>query len=236
MHDSFTALGGFDPMFNMQPGEVAFGGVGSGFYGIIYYAILTVFIAGLMVGRTPEYLGKKIERREVQPRSLAALVVPVFALFPAGIASVLPGGFGDLEQLRAATVSAARDPRTPTPRWSTTTGRRSPGFRPTRGGTFRAASRHVGPYRNHDPRCIARPVRWSASDPGSGSRSSSPTSPKRWPKGAARPRRHAARDEARHDGQARAQRRDRASLFVRAAHGRHRPRRRGRRSSPATAT
>jgi len=65
MHDSFTALGGLVPMFDMQLGEVVFGGVGSGFYGIIYYAILTVFIAGLMVGRTPEYLGKKIERREV---------------------------------------------------------------------------------------------------------------------------------------------------------------------------
>jgi potassium-transporting ATPase potassium-binding subunit len=90
MHDSFTALGGLVPMFDMQLGEVVFGGVGSGFYGIIYYAILTVFIAGLMVGRTPEYLGKKIERREVQLAILAALVVPVFALVPAAIASVLP--------------------------------------------------------------------------------------------------------------------------------------------------
>jgi K+-transporting ATPase ATPase A chain len=96
MHDSFTALGGLVPMFNMQMGEVVFGGVGSGFYGIIYYAILTVFIAGLMVGRTPEYLGKKIERREVQLAILAALVVPVFALIPAGIASVLPAGLATL--------------------------------------------------------------------------------------------------------------------------------------------
>jgi potassium-transporting ATPase potassium-binding subunit len=96
MHDSFTALGGLIPMFNMQLGEVVFGGVGSGFYGIIYYAILTVFIAGLMVGRTPEYLGKKIERREVQLAILAALVVPVFALVPAGIASVLPAGTATL--------------------------------------------------------------------------------------------------------------------------------------------
>jgi potassium-transporting ATPase potassium-binding subunit len=96
MHDSFTALGGLIPMFNMQMGEVVFGGVGSGFYGIIYYAILTVFIAGLMVGRTPEYLGKKIERREVQLAILAALIVPVFALVPAGIASVLPAGLATL--------------------------------------------------------------------------------------------------------------------------------------------
>jgi K+-transporting ATPase ATPase A chain len=96
MHDSFTALGGLVPMFNMQMGEVVFGGVGSGFYGIIYYAILTVFIAGLMVGRTPEYLGKKIERREVQLAILAALVVPVFALVPAAIASVIPAGLATL--------------------------------------------------------------------------------------------------------------------------------------------
>jgi K+-transporting ATPase ATPase A chain len=96
VHDSFTALGGLIPMFDMQLGEVVFGGVGSGFYGIIYYAILTVFIAGLMVGRTPEYLGKKIERREVQLAILAALVVPVFALVPAGIASVLPAGLATL--------------------------------------------------------------------------------------------------------------------------------------------
>ena len=96
MHDSFTALGGMVPMFNMQLGEVIFGGVGSGFYGIICYAVLTVFIAGLMVGRTPEYLGKKIERREVQLAILAALIVPVFALIPAGIASVLPAGTATL--------------------------------------------------------------------------------------------------------------------------------------------
>jgi K+-transporting ATPase ATPase A chain len=96
MHDSFTALGGLIPMFNMQLGEVVFGGVGSGFYGMIYYVILTVFIAGLMVGRTPEYLGKKIERREVQLAILAALVVPVFALIPAGMAAVLPAGLATL--------------------------------------------------------------------------------------------------------------------------------------------
>ncbi len=96
MHDSFTALGGLVPMFNMQLGEVVFGGVGSGFYGMIYYAILTVFIAGLMVGRTPEYLGKKIERREVQLAILAALIVPVFALVPAGLASVMPAALATL--------------------------------------------------------------------------------------------------------------------------------------------
>src|SRR5579884_1084864 len=101
MHDSFTALGGMIPLFDMQLGEVVFGGVGSGLYGIIYFAILTVFIAGLMVGRTPEYLGKKIERREVQLAILAALVVPVFALVPAAMASVLPAGLATLNNASA---------------------------------------------------------------------------------------------------------------------------------------
>lgn len=96
MHDSFTALGGLIPMFNMQVGEVIFGGVGAGFYGMIEFVVLTVFIAGLMVGRTPEYLGKKIERREVQYAILAILVVTVFSLVPAGIASVLPAALATL--------------------------------------------------------------------------------------------------------------------------------------------
>jgi K+-transporting ATPase ATPase A chain len=96
MHDSFTALGGLVPLVNMQLGEVVFGGVGSGLYGMIVFVVLTVFIAGLMVGRTPEYLGKKIERREVQFAILAALVVPTFALIPAAIAAVLPAGTATL--------------------------------------------------------------------------------------------------------------------------------------------
>ncbi len=96
MHDSFTALGGLIPLVNMQLGEVVFGGVGSGFYGMIVFVILTVFIAGLMVGRTPEYLGKKIERREVQFAILSALVVPVLALVPAAVSAVEPQGIATL--------------------------------------------------------------------------------------------------------------------------------------------
>jgi K+-transporting ATPase ATPase A chain len=96
MHDSFTALGGLVPLIDMQLGEVVFGGVGSGLYGMIVFVVLTVFIAGLMVGRTPEYLGKKIERREVQFAILAALVVPVFALVPAALGAVLPAGLATL--------------------------------------------------------------------------------------------------------------------------------------------
>ena len=73
MHDSFTPIGGLVPLFNMQTGEVIFGGVGAGLYGMLLYAILAVFIAGLMVGRTPEYLGKKIEQKEVKMAMLAVL-------------------------------------------------------------------------------------------------------------------------------------------------------------------
>ena len=79
-HDSFMPLGGLIPMLNIQLGEDIFGGVGAGLYGMLEFVVLTVFIAGLMVGRTPEYLGKKIERREVQFAILALLVVPVFTL------------------------------------------------------------------------------------------------------------------------------------------------------------
>ena len=96
MHDSFTALGGLVPLVNMQLGEVVFGGVGSGLYGMLEFVVLTVFIAGLMVGRTPEFIGKKIERREVQYAILAVLVVPAFSLIPAGLAAVLPTALSTL--------------------------------------------------------------------------------------------------------------------------------------------
>jgi K+-transporting ATPase ATPase A chain len=96
MHDSFMPLGGLVPLVDMQLGEVVFGGVGSGLYGMIVFVVLTVFIAGLMVGRTPEYLGKKIERREVQFAILAALVTPVLCLVPTAIAAVTPAGLATL--------------------------------------------------------------------------------------------------------------------------------------------
>ncbi len=80
MHDSFTALGGLIPMLNMQLGEVVFGGVGAGLYGMILFVVLAIFIAGLMVGRTPEYLGKKIEAYEVKAAALAILVTAVSIL------------------------------------------------------------------------------------------------------------------------------------------------------------
>jgi K+-transporting ATPase ATPase A chain len=95
-HDSFMPLGGLVPMLNIQLGENIFGGVGAGLYGMLEFVVLTVFIAGLMVGRTPEYLGKKIERREVQFAMLALLVVPIFTLVPTGIASVSKDGLAAL--------------------------------------------------------------------------------------------------------------------------------------------
>ena len=96
MHDSFTALGGLVPLVDIQLGEIIFGGVGSGMYGMLMMIVLTVFIAGLMVGRTPEYLGKKIERKEVQLAILFFLIPPVFVLVPAAIAAVTPIGLATL--------------------------------------------------------------------------------------------------------------------------------------------
>ncbi len=92
MHDSLTALGGMIPMFNMQLGEIIVGGVGAGLYGMLLFAILAVFIAGLMVGRTPEYLGKKIEAREVKMAMLAILVLPLSTLGFTAIATVTDAG------------------------------------------------------------------------------------------------------------------------------------------------
>ncbi|PZQ54379.1 MAG: potassium-transporting ATPase subunit KdpA [Novosphingobium pentaromativorans] len=92
MHDSFTALGGMIPLFNIQLGEVVIGGVGAGIYGFLLFAILAVFVAGLMVGRTPEYVGKKIESREVKLAVLAIAVLPLIILGGTAISSVLEAG------------------------------------------------------------------------------------------------------------------------------------------------
>jgi K+-transporting ATPase ATPase A chain len=89
MHDSFTPLGGLVPLFNIQTGEVIFGGVGAGLYGILLYAIVAVFIAGLMVGRTPEYVGKKIEQKEVKMAMIALIFTAFSILVFAAISSVI---------------------------------------------------------------------------------------------------------------------------------------------------
>jgi len=88
MHDSYTPLGGFVPLFNIQLGEVVFGGVGAGIKGMLLFAILAVFIAGLMVGRTPEYIGKKIEQKEVKMAMLALILMAANILVFTGISSV----------------------------------------------------------------------------------------------------------------------------------------------------
>src|SRR5665213_52151 len=89
MHDSFTPLGGLVLMFNIMTGEVIFGGVGAGLYGILLYCILAVFIAGLMVGRTPEYIGKKIEQKEVKMAMLAVVATAFSILFFSALSSVV---------------------------------------------------------------------------------------------------------------------------------------------------
>ena len=96
MHDSFTPIGGLVPIVNMQLGEVVFGGVGAGLYGMLLMVVLTVFIAGLMVGRTPEYLGKKIQSREIRMVMLAVLAAPLVILVLTAIASVAPAGLSGL--------------------------------------------------------------------------------------------------------------------------------------------
>jgi K+-transporting ATPase ATPase A chain len=115
MHDSFTPLGGLVPLFNIQLGEVVFGGVGAGLYGMLVMAVLAVFIAGLMVGRTPEYLGKKIETREVKLAMLYALVFPLTilgfsawaVLLPSALASLANTGPHGLSEILYAFTSAA---------------------------------------------------------------------------------------------------------------------------------
>ena len=118
MHDSFTPLGGLVPLFNLHLGEVVFGGVGTGLAGMIVMAILTVFIAGLMVGRTPEYLGKKIQSREMKLAMLYILIFPAVILLPTGLAVVTkaglagianPGPHGFSEILYAFSSSAANN-------------------------------------------------------------------------------------------------------------------------------
>ncbi len=115
MHDSFTPLGGLIPMLNIQLGEVVFGGVGSGLYGMLIFAIITVFIAGLMIGRTPEYLGKKIEAFEMKMVSLVILITPLLILVGTAIAVSTeagragisnPGAHGFSQVLYAVTSAA----------------------------------------------------------------------------------------------------------------------------------
>ena len=96
MHDSFTALGGMIPLINMQLGEIIIGGVGAGLYGMLLFVILAIFVAGLMVGRTPEYVGKKIEAKEVKMAMLAILILPLMYLGWTAVAAVNPQALSQL--------------------------------------------------------------------------------------------------------------------------------------------
>jgi potassium-transporting ATPase potassium-binding subunit len=96
MHDSLMPLAGMIPMINIQLGEIIFGGVGSGLYGMLMFAVVAMFVAGLMVGRTPEYVGKKLESREVKMSILAILILPLSILGFTALAAVLPDGLGAL--------------------------------------------------------------------------------------------------------------------------------------------
>ena len=96
MHDSFTALGGMVPLINIQLGEVIVGGVGAGMYGMLLFVILAIFVAGLMVGRTPEYVGKKIEAKEVKMAMLAILILPLMILGWTAVAAVNPQAVSQL--------------------------------------------------------------------------------------------------------------------------------------------
>jgi potassium-transporting ATPase potassium-binding subunit len=96
MHDSFTALGGMIPLINMQLGEIIVGGVGAGLYGMLLFVILAIFVAGLMVGRTPEYVGKKIEAKEVKMAMLAILVLPLMYLGWTAVGVVLPSAVASM--------------------------------------------------------------------------------------------------------------------------------------------
>jgi K+-transporting ATPase ATPase A chain len=96
LHDSFTALGGMIPLINIQLGEVIIGGVGAGLYGMLLFVIISIFVAGLMVGRTPEYVGKKIEAKEVKMAMLAILVLPLMYLGWTAVATVIPSAVASI--------------------------------------------------------------------------------------------------------------------------------------------
>lgn len=114
MHDSFTPIGGLVPLFNIETAEVIFGGVGAGLYGILLYAILAVFVAGLMVGRTPEYLGKKIEQKEVKMAMLALIVTAFSILTFSAITSVMKFDAPTKDAKGAPVVQSYWNPQGPT--------------------------------------------------------------------------------------------------------------------------
>ena len=149
-HESYTGLGGAVPMSGLGTSEVIFGGVGTGLYSMLLYVILAVFIGGLMVGRTPEYLGKKIQAREIKLASLGVLFTPLAVLITAGAA--IGTKWGAAVDLRQAGRRASRRRSTPTCRRPTTTARRSPATPASSSRTPRATTAPTG---SPSPTCSA---------------------------------------------------------------------------------
>ena len=147
-HDSYTSLGGMITLFNMQLGEVAPGGTGSGLYGMLVLAVITVFVAGLMVGRTPEYLGKKINPREIKLAASYFLVTPLIVLIGTAIAMALPA---NAPACSTPARTGCRRCCTRSPPRPTTTGPHSPESASTRTGTT---------PRSGWPWCSAGSCRW----------------------------------------------------------------------------
>ena len=161
MHDSFMPLGGLVPMWMIQLGEVIYGGVGSGLYGMLMFVIVAVFVAGLMVGRTPEYLGKKIEPYEMKMAAIAVLVPNALVLMGVAVAALWPQQRGQRARTLEPTVSARFS--TPSPRPPTTTAQHSP-------ATVRTTPSTTSPWA------------WSCSWPATGSSSWCSQWPGRWPR------------------------------------------------------
>jgi K+-transporting ATPase ATPase A chain len=138
MHDSYTPLGGLVPLANIMLSEVVFGGVGAGIYGILIYVVLSVFIAGLMVGRTPEYMGKKVEAYDVKMAMLNVLIFPLSILVFTAISSVSPG-FGT-SQLNNAGPHGLSEMLYAFTSGTGNNGSRSRGFRRTPIGTTRPSA------------------------------------------------------------------------------------------------
>ena len=158
--ESLTGLGGVVPMAQMMTGENISGGVGSGLYGMLVFVILGVFISGLMVGRTPEFLGKKIEAREIKLTVLASVGVPLLVLATAGVA-IAPRPAGPRSRVPGRRGSPR--PSTPTSRRPTTTARRSPATAPPGSPISSAAWRCSAGASSPCSRCWPSPARSPAS-------------------------------------------------------------------------
>ena len=154
--ESFTGIGGAVPFANLSASEVIFGGVGTGLYSILLYVLLAVFIGGLMVGRTPEWLGKKLEAREIKLAGLGILITPLAALFCTALATASKAGRASISEAALSKAGAIRRrasprPSTPTSRRRTTTARPSPATPASSSPTPATSARTASP----SPTCSA---------------------------------------------------------------------------------